>query len=78
MLDSGSNNVNQGKSEGATRAKKSPYGTQGEVGISLKIFLGRLIFICHHTNTSCGDNLLSMHHNSLFFYGSTMGKANCF
>ena len=36
--------------------------TAGEVGVSLKInFKGDSFSFCHHTNASCGDNLLSLH-----------------
>ena len=42
-------------------------GTQGEVGVYLKkkkkifFFKGDPFSFCHHTNASCGDNLLPLH-----------------
>ena len=45
-------NAGPGNKLGATRAKY--------------FFLWRLVFICHHTNASSGDNLQPLHHISPF------------
>ena len=41
-------------------------GIQGEVRVPLKIklFKGDSFSFCHHTNTTCGSNLLQLHHIS--------------